>query len=436
MTDPATPEPELVVVWGYGRHGGGASAARFWQRRGVPVRVVDTDPSLDLPDDLRVDARTDQTPDAFDGADLVVVNPAIPLTHPLLRELLARGVPLTSEFLLTAAAITGDLVLVTGTAGKSTFCRRLAASLEAAGRTVGLGGNFERDLIGLDGSLLDELDELKTQPQSRTPEVCVLEVSSFQLAHAEAFGAANAGVLAARAVVLTSLSPNHLDWHDSMASYVAAKQVAVQAAGERVVLPPGVLPPDMPAIQPPPHAEVCLAQTPDEQLAAVLGLFGIDQPPVSVPPLPHRMQTVEPLEGVCAIDDSASTVPASVVAALDHLGRDRPDDRVVLILGGRSKGLSAGDLDRLARAVAPRTAAVATIGETGSDLARLIAIHGGKVRSCRTLGKAVKWGRKIVRSAAVGGGVLLLSPGMASTDQFIDYRDRGRRFADLVRAAR
>ena len=100
----------------------------------------------------------------------------------------------------------------------------------------------------------------------------------------------------------------------------------------------------------------------------------------------------------------------------------------MLILGGRNKGL---DLDALARGVAGRVAAVATIGETAADLARLIAIHGGKVRSCRTLAKAVKWGRKLLASAVHDGGVLLLSPAMASTDQFPDYRDRGRAFASL-----
>ena len=144
---------------------------------------------------------------------------------------------------------------------------------------------------------------------------------------------------------------------------------------------------------------------------------------LSRPQLSHRFQTVRDdraVAGLRWVNDSAATAPESTLRGLEEVGRDS-----VLILGGRNKGF---DLDSLTRSVAGRCVAVATLGETGSELAGLLAVHGGKVRSHRTLAKAVRWSGKVCPP----GGTVLLSPGMASTDMFTDYRQRGNEFCRLV----
>ena len=90
-----------------------------------------------------------------------------------------------------------------------------AAILKAAGRRTFLGGN-----IGL--SLLEHL------PEIRPDDWVVLEISSFQLwhfriPHAPREDSAH-GVCRIHVAVVTGCSPNHLDWHESYADYVAAEQ--------------------------------------------------------------------------------------------------------------------------------------------------------------------------------------------------------------------
>ena len=355
----------------------------------------------------------DQLDDRLRQAAAVVVNPAIQPTHPSLQRLQAAGVPLTSELAMTWSRYPSETVVaVTGSNGKSTLAATLAASWPAA-----LGGNFERSLLDLDGSLLDECE---TAPgDADAPRPAVLEVSSFQAAHLAQFGSP----LTCRVAVLTSLDNNHLDWHGDRPAYEAAKRSLLERASEAIVGPPEAL------------SRLNLLDdrrarpTPPERLAETVLALVADHRDVQPVQLPHRFVSVLEAHGVRCVDDSAATSPAAVAHALDRLTKTSDGDAtVVLILGGRNKGF---DLDALARHVAPRVEAVATIGETAGELARLIAIHGGRVRSHRSLAKAVRWGWKLLGKDR--GGTLLLAPGLASTDDFADYRARGRAFADACR---
>jgi UDP-N-acetylmuramoylalanine--D-glutamate ligase len=116
------------------------------------------------------------------------------------------------------------------------------------------------------------------------------------------------------------------------------------------------------------------------------------------------------------------TNPAAAVRSLESLGRN-----VVLIAGGRNKGLSFG---RYARAIRRCAKAVILIGEVRRDLARQLAGLGfGPVQVADSLRAAV------VRAAAAAesGDVVLFSPGFASFDMFRDFEDRGRQFREAVR---
>ena len=431
-----------MIVWGLGRHGGGVSAARHLAARGEATAVVDAASATSLHESVaqigglgityRVGCDTDakQAAALADAADWggVVVNPAIRVDHPLLVDLQRRGVPLTTELALTLDAIPDGtpVVAVTGSNGKSGLCARLA---QCDGTAV--GGNFERDLLDRPGSLL-------TEGLGGGVRRVVVEVSSFQASQLNAFE------LQPRrpdVAVLTSLAANHIDWHSSVEAYYAAKRSLL-----RRTAPDGTIvcfEDDAAALGL--DAAVCeatlrLLNERDDRsredaivtALAELGILDAVPPPVT---LPHRRAVVADTGGVRWVDDSASTTPAATMHTLRRLLQDDATPQpIVLIFGGRNKGLPASELDALCRAVAPQTAAVATIGETAAELARLVAIHGGKVRSCRTLAKAVKWSRKLLAGAALDGGTLLLSPGFASVDQFADYRERGHAFAALATA--
>jgi UDP-N-acetylmuramoylalanine--D-glutamate ligase len=139
----------------------------------------------------------------------------------------------------------------------------------------------------------------------------------------------------------------------------------------------------------------------------------------AVEPLPHRVALVGSSNGVSWYDDSKATTPASVLAAVAGFGS------VVLIAGGRNKGL---DLSVLASAVPPVRAAVA-IGEAAAEVES--ALEGMvPVRTAGSMSEAVQ----LAGSLARAGDAVLLSPGCASFDWYRSYAARGEDFAAEVRS--
>ena len=116
-------------------------------------------------------------------------------------------------------------------------------------------------------------------------------------------------------------------------------------------------------------------------------------------------------------DDSKATTPASVVAAT------RGFDSVVLIAGGRNKGLALGALT----AVADRVRAVVAIGEAAPEVEAAFA-GVRPVTRARSMDDAVT----AARDLAQAGDVVLLSPGCASFDWYRYYAERGDDFASAV----
>jgi len=140
--------------------------------------------------------------------------------------------------------------------------------------------------------------------------------------------------------------------------------------------------------------------------------------------LPHRLRLISDEGGVLAFDDSKSTTPDAALLAIEAVAGSisRGKRGVHLIAGGYDKG---ANLTRVALAGA-ELGGLYTIGATGAALAEA---SGDPGRCFETLERAV---RAAVGRAAPGDAVLL-SPGCASWDQFDNFEQRGRRFADLVR---
>ncbi|MGH9058446.1 MAG: glutamate ligase domain-containing protein, partial [Acidimicrobiales bacterium] len=158
--------------------------------------------------------------------------------------------------------------------------------------------------------------------------------------------------------------------------------------------------------------------------AAVAMAAGADAPAAaaalaSAPGLPHRVELVADADGVRWYDDSKATTPASVLAACAGL------PSVVLIAGGRNKGL---DLGPLAGTVPPVHSVVA-IGESAAEVH---AAFAGRVpvQEAARMAEAVRLADGLARS----GDAVLLSPGCASFDWYPSYAARGDEFAAQVRA--
>ncbi|MFL5755065.1 MAG: UDP-N-acetylmuramoyl-L-alanine--D-glutamate ligase [Chloroflexota bacterium] len=145
----------------------------------------------------------------------------------------------------------------------------------------------------------------------------------------------------------------------------------------------------------------------------------------------HRLEPVALVDGVRFVNDSQGTQPDAVVAALRAF-----EPPVVLIAGGRDKGI---DLTELAGVVAERAAAAVLIGESGPTLAELFRSAGlGVTERAESLGEAVRRADTLARDAVARSGsgagpaTVLLSPAAASFDMFEDYAARGRAFKAAV----
>jgi UDP-N-acetylmuramoylalanine--D-glutamate ligase len=140
--------------------------------------------------------------------------------------------------------------------------------------------------------------------------------------------------------------------------------------------------------------------------------------------LPHRLQPLGERDGRSWINDSISTTPQATLAALASLeGRE-----VTVIVGGHDRGL---DWSEFVEAVSDQAGlAIVAQGANGPRIASALgeAQAVGEVVLVASLDEAVERARALTPA----GGVVLLSPGAPSFDQFHDYAERGRRFAELA----
>ncbi len=136
----------------------------------------------------------------------------------------------------------------------------------------------------------------------------------------------------------------------------------------------------------------------------------------STSPPPHRVEFVADVSGVRFVDDSKSTTPASTLAAISGF------DSVVLVAGGRNKGLDLGVL----AGAGDRVRAVVGIGESAGEV--VAAFPGHPTAVADSMADAVR----LAAGLAAPGDTVLLSPGCASFDWYSSYAERGDDFAAAV----
>lgn len=482
-----------VTVLGLARSG--IALARFLADAGARVTIYDGRPADELTQAIRalgerrVNLMLGPTIDpaaSWAGADLVATSPSItpdyPTTEPRLRASLqelrsarASGDPaapaLVSEADLFLRLCPAPTIGVTGTKGKTTTASLIAAILAAdPSHPVVLGGNIGIPLIERLPELtsghrvVDELSELQLPTLSRGTTVAVYtNVSSDHLDRhgslaayrrvkrrlAELVDPDGALVLNAEDPVVTGyaglgIAPSVLYRRDRpMGGGLGVADGWIVAAGvERLPLAGGGVAATGPGGRIMPTGELAIpgAHNVSNALAAIaVGLlFGvapdaIREAAASFTGVEHRLEPVALIDGVRFVNDSQGTQPDAVVAALRAF-----DSPIVLIAGGRDKGI---DLSSLAPVVAERAVAAVLIGESGPTLGASFRAAGlSRTEAADDLADAVRRADAIAREtlAAVGPGAgpatVLLSPAAASFDMFTDYAARGRAFKAAVAA--
>lgn len=437
-----------ILVVGLGRSG--IAAAQLCVARGARVTATDSRAAAALAPALShlpagvLRELGGHRHKSFVSADLIVLSPGIP-EIPELAAARGAGVAITGEMELASSFISGTIVAITGTNGKSTTTTLVGGMLRATGRPTFVGGN-----------LGEPLTEAVGTPAAAPGGFCVVEASSFQLETTVTFHP--------RVAALLNVTADHLDRYPDLDAYAAAKAriFAAQSAGDDAVVnlddpivvratagapsrrvgfsvarPLGSggwlekdalvirLPEGEPERYPARLASLVGRHNQANALAALLAARLAGATPAeahaaltSFRPLAHRMELVGVTEGVAYYDDSKGTNVGAVVAALAGFPR-----RVVLIAGGRDKG---GDYAPLAEALGRVGRAAVLIGEAAD---KMQAALGGAlpVERAATLDDAVEAARRLAQP----GDAVVLSPACSSFDMFRDYAHR----AEVFRAA-
>ena len=447
---------ERVLVIGLGRSG--IASCAVLRARGATVFATDEKSPEALAATIAELERSGVrfvAPDALEGvlAEITsaVVSPGVPLNNDLVRRVQAARVSVFSEIEVAYRISKAPMVAITGTKGKTTTTALVGALFARAGKAVRVGGNIGNALIN---------ETFVATPD----EWVVAEVSSFQLESIRSFKP--------RVSAILNLSPDHLDRYHSMDEYAEAKFriFANQGAGdtfvgnlddpivgtlaegepakriparavwfgfeprratalyvreERIIYAPWSGDPRPVEIMPLSEIPLPGRHNVGNVLAALaMGLAaGLDPEALRAGvrdfvPLPHRLQRIGERDGVMFVDDSKSTNPGSVVAALETFAAP-----VVLIAGGKSKRT---DFRAMGAAIEKYAKAVVLIGEAADEIASTIA--------SRPVSRAVSMDDAVAqaRELAAPGDVVLLSPGCASFDMFASAEARGDAFASAA----
>jgi UDP-N-acetylmuramoylalanine--D-glutamate ligase len=459
---------QLVCVAGLGVSG--PPAARALAARGAQVIVLDSG------DDEARRARaaelgrlgikvllgsTADDPGLPPGTQLVVTSPGWRPDAPLLAAAARAGVPVIGDVELawrlrpvladgTAQAWLG----VTGTNGKTTTVKMLAAMLQAAGLRAAAAGNVGTSAVA-------------AVTEAGPYQVLAVELSSFQLHWSTSLRPLAATVL--------NLAADHIDWHGDLESYARDKarifapgtiavcnaddpwsrRLAAGAAGlSRIISfrlgPPGPGELGVAAgllVDRAFGENVALAPVSDVRpaaphnvanalgAAALARAYGVPAAAVgaglrSFEPEPHRITLVAEVGGVTYVDDSKATNPHAAAASLATY------PSVVWVAGGMLRG-EAADIDGLVRGVAGRLRGAVLLGRDRGLLRQALTRHAPDVPVVELAGHDTGVMERVVSEAAAlaaPGDTVLLAPAAASLDMFENYGARGDAFAAAARA--
>ena len=387
------------------------------------------------------------TPELILNADEVIKSPGIPLTAPLVKQLIEQGTPILSEIEFAARFTHAKMICITGSNGKTTTTSLIFDMLRRAGLDVGLAGN-----IG---------NSLALQVAQEDHAYYVIELSSFQLDNCYDFKADIA--------ILLNITPDHLDRYDhQFQNYVDAKfRITRNQTSKDAFIywsEDPVINREIARIQP--QATLYPFGSNEQNVAYTDGSRLIintksDVTPLRVPldelslkgkhnrlnsmaaglaaqilnihndvireslqqfaGVDHRLQYVATVRGVRYINDSKATNVNSCWYALDSMTTP-----TVLILGGTDKGNDYSEIDALVR---EKCHTLIFMGKDNEKLIQHFGAMGIKYISTNNLSDAVQ----AAYQSANEGDTVLLSPCCASFDLFKNYEDRGKQFMQAVR---
>jgi len=416
----------------------GLSVARFFSSNNVDYRIADSRLSPPMQDicikeNLLSDCHLGEWKESLlDNITEIIISPGIAETESIVGWARLQKIPVISDIELFGRYTKAPIVGITGSNGKSTVTQLLGEMSIGSGKNAVICGNIGKPVME---SLSDEA------------ELYVVELSSYQLDYTNSLNLLTG--------VVTNITPDHLDRYPDYDIYIASKlnlyeycQYSVVNLNEPLVK--GVEGDSSYAIEEVTQSCEFSAKKVDgvftlyqgedilmtsndlmivgrhnvENVLAALTLgqeAGLSvqemiQVAKSFTGLPHRLEWVANLSGVDYFNNSKSTNAISTITAIEALS-DRYKS-IVLIAGGIAK---KEDYSKLFQLISEKIDAVILIGEAGTLFSQ--QINGCPVSIVESMKQAVISSKAIAKE-----GAILLSPGCASFDMFVDFNERGEVF--------
>jgi UDP-N-acetylmuramoylalanine--D-glutamate ligase len=448
-----------IAVLGFGVEG--LSTIRFLHKAGIPFSLLEKRRKEELDASFYSEAEGlgarfvlgEDYLNSLSQYDIIIRSPGIKLSTPEIVQAQKNGVVITSQTKLFFTLCPCPIIGVTGTKGKGTTASLIYEMLKKAEKDAYLGGN-----VGIPP--LDFLEKLESSSW------VVLELSSFQLQDLER--SPHIGVL----LMLTS---EHLDYHKDVYEYINAKRnmlrnqtsedfaiinrdypascesdihtegkvfyvsrereseegcfkrdnaiwLRINGVEKKIINREEVLLPGMHNLE-----NICAAV-----LAASLAGVSLDEMRDVLKVfkgLEHRLEVIREVNGVRYYDDSFSTTPETVIAAIESFASPE-----ILILGGSSKNSDFAELGKVIGS-AKNIKAIIGIGEEWKRIKAELKITNQTsnilfVEGATTMHQIVQAASKIAQQ----GDVVLLSPGCASFGMFKNYKERGEQFKKEVQS--
>lgn len=400
--------------------------------------------------------------DKLKEQQLLIVSPGIPLAHPSLQAAQSAGVKIIGDIELFTyfkknrkKLESTPIVGITGSNGKTTVTHLTTAIFKDLGYEAVMCGN-----VGV--PIMSTLNNDKV-------DVFVVELSSFQLETIES--------LELDAATILNISEDHLDRYENYQGYIYAKHIIydlaktiVFNADDNLTLPLYNNNTSKPCVSFGSYSNQCEYRYNDAEktinfpeynrnnipvvrsvkvsefklrgrhnyeniLASIALVHRIVKPTQEINDciiktiknfagLEHRYQTVHVSENnVTFINDSKATNVGSVISAITSTDL-KPKANLYLLLGGDGKGQ---DFTLLSQYVAHENIKVICYGRDAEKVAecsnRAVVLPGATLQAVL----------EHIQPQLKKNDVVLLSPGCASYDQFKNFEERGRVFAELAK---
>lgn len=427
-----------VLIVGYGISG--ISAKNYLENHGIFCEIAKDE---DINSELNLNDK-DYLDRLFSGLSFIVTSPGISPKIKLLRIARQRKIKIIGEFEFGSLAISGDIIAVTGTNGKTTTVSIIKHLLQNLNKKVFLAGNVGTAVT----SICDNTD---------ADSITILESSSFQLEKIKSFHAHIAAIL--------NITEDHLNRHGTMKNYIKAKQnitknqtnddfLLINADDEilmqnipktkaqifyfstkkqvkgcfvkcsSIYFSDGIIENKLVSLK---NIKLVGEHNISNILCAALAvyietgkLFLLDN--ISTfHGVAHRIEYVKTIGGVAYYNDSKATNIDSTLVAIKSFKCN-----INLILGGSDKGYG---FDKLFEVLPKSIVKIVAFGQTSSKIENAAKkFKFDNLEFARNLKEAVM----LCKETAKSGEVILLSPACASFDQFANFEERGNIFKKIV----